>query len=185
VNLLLIGLAGVLLWYMWFGPGSSPPPPPPLSEAEINARFRESQTALQTDTPEVIIQKLGCAVCHKIPTIPNATVGVNGPVLILKTTAPQRLASPAYQTRVKAGLAHATTPLEYVTESIVNPDAFYAPGYDPATNPTVIPMYAHYQERFTPEALQFLVLFLLQLDEKMAREEGLLSEAPAPQRSQP
>jgi hypothetical protein len=43
---------------------------------------------------------------------------------------------------------------------------------------TVIPMYTHYKERFTPEALQFLVLFLLQLDEKMARDEGLL-DAPA------
>jgi len=96
----------------------------------------------------------------------------------LKTTAPQRLASAEYHARVKAGLAHATTPMEYVIESIMEPAAFYAPGYDPAQNQTVIPMYSHYQERFTPEALQFLALFLLQLDEKMARDEGLL-DAPA------
>ncbi|MBI3621291.1 MAG: hypothetical protein HY208_03800 [Nitrospirae bacterium] len=180
VILLVIGLGGGLLWYMWFGPGSSPPPPPPMSKAEIDARFKESQTALPTDTPEAIIQKLGCAVCHKIPGVPHATVGHNGPVLMLKTTAPQRLASAAYQARVKAGLAHATTPMDYVIESIMEPDAFYAPGYDPATNPTVIPMYAHYKDRFTPEALQFLVLFLLQLDEELARKEGLLNHESKP-----
>jgi hypothetical protein len=38
-------------------------------------------------------------------------------------------------------------------------------------------MYAHYRERFTPETLNFFALFLLQLDEKMAREQGLLNEA--------
>jgi hypothetical protein len=179
-NLLLVIVAGGLLWYMWFAPAPAPLSPPPLSQKETDARFRASQTALQTDTPEVIVQKMGCAVCHKIPAVPHATVGINGPVLILKTTAPQRLASPASQARFKAGLAHATTPQEYVIESIIDPAAFYAPGYDPAQNSTVIPMYAHYQERFTPEALQFLALFLLQLDEKIARDEGLLG-APAPQ----
>jgi hypothetical protein len=143
------------------------------------ARFRESQTALPTDTPAVIVQKMGCYVCHKIPTIPNANVGTNGPVLMLRTTAPQRLASHEYQARVKAGFAHATTPLEYVIESIVDPSAFIVPGYDKTTNPAVIPMYPHYKERFTPEALQFFALFLLQLDEKMARDEGLLENAPA------
>jgi hypothetical protein len=187
VNLFLIVMAVGILWYLWTTPVTAPlaPPPPPISKEEADARFHESQTALPTDTPAVIVQKMGCFVCHKIPTVPNANVGTNGPVLMLRTTAPRRLASPEYQARVKAGLAHATTPLEYVVESIVDPSAFIVPGYDKSVNPTVIPMYPHYKERFTPEALQFFALFLLQLDESMARQEGLLGTPPAPQTARP
>jgi len=180
VSLLLIVMAGGILWRLWLTPAPAPLSPPPISKEEAEARFHDSQTALPTDTPAVIVQKMGCFVCHKIPAIPNANVGANGPVLMLKTTAQLRLASPAYQARFKAGLAHATTPLEYVVESIVDPSAFIVPGYDKAENPTVIPMYPHYKERFTPEALQFFALFLLQLDEPMAREEGLLGPPPNP-----
>jgi len=63
----------------------------------------------------------------------------------------------------------------------VNPSAFIVPGYDKEHNPGVIPMYPDYKERFTPEALEFFALFLLQLDEQTARQEGLLSNPPAPQ----
>jgi hypothetical protein len=122
----------------------------------------------------MIIRKMGCAVCHKIPAVPNANVASVGPVLILKTTAPRRLASPEYQARVKAGLAHATTPEDYVIESIVDPAAFIVPGYEAEQNPTMPPMYPHYRERFTDETLKFITLFLLQLDEELARKEGLL-----------
>jgi hypothetical protein len=180
VSLALIAMAGGILWRLWITPAPAPPPPRPISKEEAEARFHDSQTALPTDTPAVIVQKMGCFVCHKIPTIPNANVGTNGPVLMLKTTARLRLASPEYQARLKAGLAHATTPLEYVVESIVDPAAFIVPGYDKTVNPTVIPMYPQYKERFTPEALQFFALFLLQLDEPMAREEGLLGPSPHP-----
>jgi hypothetical protein len=179
VNLFLIVIAVGILWYLWTVPAPAPPPPPPISKEEAEARFQASQTALPTDTPAVIVQKMGCFVCHKIPTVPNANVGTNGPVLMLRTTAPLRLASPEYRARFKAGLAHATTPLEYVIESIVDPSAFIVPGYDKSVNPTVIPMYPHYKERFTPEALQFFALFLLQLDESMARQEGLLGTPPS------
>jgi hypothetical protein len=180
VSLILIVMAGGILWRLWITPAPAPLPPPPISKEEADTRFHDSQTALPTDTPAVIVQKMGCFVCHKIPTIPNANVGTNGPVLMLKTTARLRLASPEYQARLRAGLAHATTPLEYVVESIVDPSAYIVPGYDKAQNPTVIPMYPQYKERFTPEALQFFALFLLQLDEPMAREEGLLGPPPNP-----
>jgi hypothetical protein len=181
INVLLMVFAVGILWYLWTMPAPAPArrTPPPISKEEADARFRASQTALPTDTPAVIVQKMGCFVCHKIPTIPGATVGTNGPVLMLRTTAPQRLASPEYKARFKAGLAHARTPQEYVIESIVDPSAFIVPSYDKSVNPTVIPMYPHYKERFTPEALQFFSLFLLQLDEQMARDEGLLGGAPS------
>ena len=185
VSLFLVVFSVAIMGYLWMAPAPAPPPPPSISKEEAEAQFRESQTALPTDTPAVIVQKMGCFVCHKIPTIPNANVGTNGPVLMLKTTAPQRLASPEYQARVKAGFAHATTPLEYVVESIVDPSAFIVPGYDKSDNPTVIPMYPHYKDRFTPEALQFFALFLLQLDEKMARDDGMLETAPASRTAHP
>jgi hypothetical protein len=164
-GLLLILLSGIIAWGLW-RPAATP-------KAETD--FRASQTALPTDTPADIVHKMGCAVCHKIPMVPGATVGNVGPVLSLGTTAPLRLASHEYQARVQAGLAHATTAKEYVIESIVDPGAFIIPGYEPEKNPGLPPMYAHYRERFTPETLNFFALFLLQLDEKMARDQGLLT----------
>ncbi|MEW6324474.1 MAG: hypothetical protein AB1515_03705 [Nitrospirota bacterium] len=171
VGLILLFLPGVIVWAVWLTPPSEEPA---VSLEEEQALLRAAQMALPTDTPEVIIQKMGCAVCHKIPAIRGARVGVVGPVLILRTTAAQRLASPEYQARVKAGLAHATTPKEYVIESIVDPGAFIVPGFELEKNPKALPMYPHYRERFTDEALTFLALFLLQLDEELARQEGLL-----------
>ena len=173
-GIFLLVLSAVVLWILWAQPRSAPPPAS-LSPEETAEKFRLAQTALPTDTPEMIIRKMGCAVCHKIPAVPDAIVGVVGPPLMLRTTAPLRLASPEYQARVRAGLAHATTPQEYVIESIVNPAAFIVPGYEIEKNPNMAPMYPHYRDRFTPEALQFLALFLLQLDEALARKEGLLN----------
>lgn len=182
----LLGLlAVVVLWGLWLAPPvpshatRSTATRPSISPEEAEAQFRASQTALPTDTAVQIIQKMGCAVCHKIPTIPNATVGTRGPVLILRTTAPLRLASPEYQALVRAGLAHATTPKEYVIESIVEPGAFIVPGYEAEQHPNVTPMYPHYRERFTDEALGFLASFLLMIDEDEARREGLLKQTPA------
>jgi hypothetical protein len=169
-GLLLVLLGGIILRAIW----AAPPAGPMISSTEADERYRASQMALPTDTPVAIINKMGCAVCHKIPAVANANLAVVGPLLILKTTAPLRLASPAYQARLKAGLAHATTPKEYVIESIVDPAAFIVPGYEVENNPTMPPMYAHYRERFTPETLNFFALFLLQLDDALARQEGLL-----------
>ena len=167
----LLALLGVVvLWGLWVIPPQTPAP----SEEAIAAQQRASLTALPTDTPLQIIEKMGCAVCHKIPRVPHATVGVNGPILMLGTTAPLRLASAEYRARVKAGRAHATTAKEYVMESIVDPQAFIVPGFDSRTAPTVIPMYPHYRERFQGGALDILALFLLSINEEMARQDGLL-----------
>lgn len=181
----LLALLGVVvLWGLWMAPPApsrthSSTTSPSISPQEAEAQFRASQMALPTDTVVQIIQKMGCAVCHKIPMIPNATVGTRGPVLMLRTTAPLRLASPEYQARVRAGLAHATTPKEYVIESIVEPGAFIVPGYEVEQHPNLTPMYPHYRERFTDEALGFLASFLLMIDEDEARREGLLNQTPA------
>jgi hypothetical protein len=173
---LLALLGGVVLWGLWVAPPDSGTivPAARVTPEEAERTFRKSQMALPTDTPLQIIQKMGCAVCHKIPTVPHATVGVNGPVLTLKTTAPQRLASPGYRAAVAAGCAGATTAKEYVMESIVDPAAFIVPGYDPQAAPNTVAMFPHYRQKFTPEALELLALFLLTIDEEAAQREGLL-----------
>ena len=122
--------------------------------------------ALSTDTPGEIVRKMGCFACHKIPSLGFADSGVIGPLLIEKTNAPRRIASPEYQEAVRRGKAHATTPKEYVMESIIHPEAFVVPGF-------VDDMIKDYGNKFTGSALEKLADFLLTLDEETARKEGL------------
>ncbi|MBI5197325.1 MAG: nitric oxide reductase [Nitrospirae bacterium] len=136
--------------------------------------------ALGTDTPEQIIMKMGCVACHKIPTT-GAKFGAVGPVLILKTNAPKRLASPEYQARVRAGKAHATTPKEYIIESIVHPNAFVVPEFMNKANPEVSPMMQDFSKKFTYEALEKMADFLLTIDEGMAKKEGMITSQAAPE----
>jgi hypothetical protein len=139
----------------------------------------EPTVALASDTLQEIIAKLGCPVCHKIPST-TATVGVIGPLLIEKTNAPKRIASREYQGRVKAGKAHASTPKEYVMESIVNPSAFIVPGFAQASNPEVSPMPRDFGKRLTYNALDKLAEFLLSLDEAAAIGAGMLPAQQTP-----
>ncbi|MEO5656506.1 MAG: nitric oxide reductase, partial [Nitrospiria bacterium] len=90
--------------------------------------------ATGADKPEEMIMKMGCVACHKIPTT-AAKFGAVGPLLIEKTMAPKRLASAEYKAQVRAGKAHATSPKEYVIESIVNPSAYIVPDYVQKSNP--------------------------------------------------
>ena len=69
----------------------------------------------------------GCAVCHTIPGIDPAK-GRQGPVLVLGTNGPQRLADPNYQ-----GTAESVR--EYIQESILNPGAYIVPGYSDRVMP--------------------------------------------------
>ena len=131
---------------------TSPAPPPDLSKV-----------GLAQETPQELIEKLACYVCHKIPTVPIAQVGRIGPVLTLKTTAVKRIQSPEYQQALREGRVRATTPKEYVIESILNPGGFIVPGFDDA-------MPKHFKERLTYAALDRLADFLLSLDEEAAKE---------------
>ncbi|MFQ5543937.1 MAG: hypothetical protein ACE5FY_06250 [Nitrospiria bacterium] len=129
----------------------------------------QSKTALMTDTPEEMIEKMGCFVCHKIPSVPVAKTGVIGPLLTLKTDATTRLNSPEYQKALQEGRVHARTPAEYVKESILNPGVFLSPGFRDG-------MPTHYEKKFTMGALDKLVAFLLTIDAEMATE--MLEEEP-------
>ena len=138
--------------------------PPPPEEASFSLpEEKAAKTALIDDTPEEIIEKMSCFVCHKIPTVPVATIGVIGPLLTLKTNAALRLKSPEYLLAIEEGRAHATTPKEYVKESILHPGAFVLPEY-----PDRMPR--DYEKRFTMGGLEKLVDFLLTLDESMVNE---------------
>jgi hypothetical protein len=124
------------------------------------------------ERPEEMINRLGCGACHSIPSTAHR-FGAIGPVLIAKTTAPARLASPEYQAaQVRTGKAHATTPKEYVIESIMHPDAYIVPGFLNMNSPdrSVMPSYS---SKLTYEAADKLADFLLTLDESAAARDGI------------
>jgi hypothetical protein len=147
----------------WLIPILSRTPPIPLEKL-----------ALPTDSPEAIIQKMGCYVCHKIPRIPLSRQSDYGPILIPGTMAPRWITSSIYQERVKAGKARATTPREYIIESILDPDAFIVPGYSDKNDLEKSLMYPHYAERFTQGGLEVLADYLLTVDVQAAVQDGLI-----------
>jgi|SRR5579884_448775 len=122
--------------------------------------------ALDTDTPEQIVQKMTCFACHKIPGLANAKTGMIGPLLIEKTNAPNRIKSPEYLKAKAEGKAHANTPREYVIESIMNPGAFIVPGF-------ADDMIKDFSHKFTVAGLDKLVDYLLQQDAAEAIKQGL------------
>lgn len=129
-----------------------------------------AETEKLTDPVEVIIEKNGCFVCHKIPGIEIARVGLIGPILAMKNTAALRLSSPEYREAVLKGLAKATTERAYVMESILEPGAFILPGFRDGDG-----MPSDYRRKMTIGELEKLVTFLLNIDEAMVEKEALLS----------
>jgi len=122
--------------------------------------------ALATDTPEQIVTKMGCFACHKVPGISVAKIGMVGPLLIEGTNAPNRIKSPEYLKAVKEGKAHATTPKEYIMESIMTPKVFIVPGFQDD-------MLADFATKFTFAALSNIADYLLAQTADKAIKEGL------------
>lgn len=123
-----------------------------------------SKIGLSKETPDEIIEKLACYVCHKIPTVRIAQVGTIGPLLTLKTTAEKRIQSPEYQRALSEGKVKATTPKAYIIESILNPSGFIVPGFDDA-------MPKNFKEKLTFGAVENLADFLLTLDEEAMKNQ--------------
>jgi len=69
-----------------------------------------------SESIDVIVNTLGCPLCHTIPGIEGA-MGELGPKLHEKTNALKRIKDPRYKGK-------ATNAKEYVRESILNPSAF-------------------------------------------------------------
>jgi hypothetical protein len=147
--------------------------PEPAQEAAAPAGGGPAlNIVLGTDKPEDMLAKMGCGACHIVPTTAQK-FGAIGPVLIEKTNATKRIASAEYKARVRAGKAHATTPKEYVIESIMNPSAYVVPAFKNPGAPDVSMMPADFNKKFTYEAVEKLADFLLSIDESAAAKDGI------------
>lgn len=153
-------------WERYFGKKFTFTP----EEAAINKhRFPAAKPQPLTsasDNTEQIVEKMVCIACHKIPGLSNAKVGMIGPLLIMKTSAANRIKSPEYQKAVKEGRAHATTPREYVLESITDPGAFIVPGFSDD-------MIKDYKHKFTLAEFDKLIAYLMEQDAAAAIKDGL------------
>lgn len=124
------------------------------------------------EDPKTMVIKLGCIACHKIPTTAGK-FGTIGPMLIEGTNARKRISSPEYKAQVKAGTAHATSPKEYVMESIITPSAFIVPGFAQKAKPAESDMPPDFGNKMTAGAISKLADFLLSLDEAAAKKDGM------------
>lgn len=104
-----------------------------------------------TEPIDVIINKLGCPLCHTIPGIPGA-VGELGPVLHEKINAPKRIKDPNYKGKARNGRA-------YVRESILNPNAYIVIGDDGEPFPENL-MPQDFANKLSVNALDKLVDFI-------------------------
>ncbi|MDQ7029007.1 MAG: c-type cytochrome [Ardenticatenia bacterium] len=94
-----------------------------------------------------LFTQLGCLGCHSLATVPGAVGTVGPPLDGLGERAASVIADPAYT-------GNATTPEEYIRESIVDPSAFVVAGY-----PDVMPK--GFGDQLSEEQLNALVQFLL------------------------
>jgi hypothetical protein len=94
-------------------------------------------TAEQPDDPGVIVYRTNyCGVCHELPAA--GTRGTFGPSHVgMGAIAAERIADPAYG-------GQATSPAEYLAESILQPTAYLVPGYATTAHP--MPSFAHLPE---------------------------------------
>lgn len=129
------------------GEGQGPRPTPvPLTEAQE----RGKQVYLQA----------GCAACHAIRGVGNQ--GAVGPSLNrIYTVAQERIASDDYKNNVK-GQPPATTPEEYIRQSILYPNAYIAPKCPQGPCPANV-MPQNYGETISKEDLEKLVDYLTTL----------------------
>jgi cytochrome c2 len=133
----------------------------------------DKDTVLPSDTPEQIVGKMKCNLCHQIPGMVIARTGVIGPMLIEGRNAVRRIASPEYQAQLKAGIAQARTPKEYIMESIAHPNAFVVPAFVPKNGPHVSPMFPDFGQKLNYLELEKLADHLLTLNCASAKKDGL------------
>lgn len=135
-------------------------------EAPVEEKPAGPPVAMGNETAEEIVTKMVCYACHKIPGISVAKTGAIGPLLIEGFSAARRIKSPEYKAAMKAGTAHATTPREYIIESIMDPAAFIVPGF-------VDDMLKDFRHKFTISGLDVLVDHLLAQNEETAIADGM------------
>lgn len=94
----------------------------------------QAQPATPDQPPGITIYRANyCGVCHELPAA--ETRGTFGPTHAnMGATAAERLLDPTYG-------GQATTPAEYLAESILQPAAYLVPGYATSAHP--MPSFAH------------------------------------------
>jgi hypothetical protein len=132
----------------------------------VNTPERRPAAAVQMITPEAVplvtgdeaipelFTRAGCPVCHTIPGI-QGTAGRVGPMLLVGTTGPRRLADPQYHGQAK-------TVHEYVVESIMSPGVYVVSGYPDRTMPT------WYGQKLSAAALEKMAVYLEQVTDEDA-----------------
>ncbi|GJL54433.1 MAG: hypothetical protein NPIRA02_15650 [Nitrospirales bacterium] len=124
VNLTLNELVAIDTW-LYVHEGEAPPAPQVIRSAYQHLLSPEEWSYVNRDShstqdAETSVKRLflqhACAGCHIIPNISAAT-GRLGPQLQMKTNAPARLEDPAYT-------GHASSPSEYIMESILFHDVY-------------------------------------------------------------
>jgi hypothetical protein len=156
-------------WLAWATPREPAPPSTPATSGQRLITIHgfddpppvAPRVVTGEDTPEQIIGKMGCGVCHQIPGVAAARSGMEGPLLIAAETAARRLASAGYRRALTSGRAGATTPSDYLVESILRPSAFIVPGFEQRGRPDESAMPDHFGTAFTPAGLERLVEYLL------------------------
>src|SRR5207249_8392760 len=92
-----------------------------------------------------------CFACHTIPGIQGA-VGVVGPKLTMKTSAPKRMKDRAYKGK-------ATNVREYILESIIDPSIYVVKNYPDNIMPK------DYRSKLNDTVLNKMIDYLSQLEE--------------------
>ena len=96
------------------------PPAQPAVQPEEKAKPEEKAEEDVTELAVSAMQKVGCGGCHVIPGVPNAQGTIGPDLSSMGEVAAQRIQDPNYKGAAK-------TAVDYIRESITNPDAFIVP----------------------------------------------------------
>jgi cytochrome c oxidase subunit 2 len=97
----------------------------PFEQAETNLSAKTGDADSAETTPMNLLVQNGCGACHTIEGIAEMSGQVGPELTTIGSNASQRLASPGYT-------GAATTPEEYIQESLVKPELFIVPDFPPA-----------------------------------------------------
>lgn len=109
-----------------------------------------------SETPQEMINVLGCPLCHTIPGVEGAN-GELGPKLYEKINAPKRIKDPRYKGK-------ATNAKDYIKESILNPGAFVVMNEEAKELYPDGLMPPDFKNKLSVEALDKLVDFISQTE---------------------
>nr|WP_290666128.1 c-type cytochrome [Ardenticatena sp.] len=128
----------------------------PISSAPTAETPSEPQPtqapAVNVNAPSAIIDLMinqGCGGCHTMQGVDGMAGSIGPDLTRIGSIAAERIAAPNYT-------GEATTPEEYIRESIINPKAYVVDGFPPVMPET-------FKDSLSPEQLDALVEFLASL----------------------